>query len=366
MPVAKSKKDRKVVPLWRGPAVDGVTQSLLSRFLVCRERFRLLVVHGLKPEEGFNHRLEYGNMWHLCEELYADHKEYQPELHKYCQQLCRTYKTQQSQVEHWYNVCLVQFPLYVKHWAQHPDVKSRLPLAQEVSFEVPYPLPDGRQVTLRGKWDSVDLIGNGKNARVYLQENKTKGDINEQKIKGQLQFDLQTMLYLTALRYELANATADHPRWRRDHGPPAGVRYNVVRRPLSGGKGTIRQHKPTKSNPKGESKAAFYERVAKTIRDEPEHFFMRMKVEVTSQDIQKFEEQTLVPVLTQLCDWWEAMQEWDYDPWKNRKGFQGIHWRHPFGVYNVLNEGGSSELDEYLATGSDLGLQRTRNLFPEL
>lgn len=33
---------------------------------------------------------------------------------------------------------------------------------------------------------------------------------------------------------------------------------------------------------------------------------------------------------------------------------------------NVLDEGGHSDLDEYLATGSTVGLRRVTDLFPEL
>lgn len=34
--------------------------------------------------------------------------------------------------------------------------------------------------------------------------------------------------------------------------------------------------------------------------------------------------------------------------------------------YNVLDEGGSSDMDAMLESGSEVGLQRTENLFPEL
>jgi hypothetical protein len=43
-----------------------------------------------------------------------------------------------------------------------------------------------------------------------------------------------------------------------------------------------------------------------------------------------------------------------------------LHYRHPFGSVNWLDEGGASDLDEYLATGSEAGLQRIDDLFPEL
>lgn len=353
---------RRTEPVWKGPEQDGVTYSMLCRFLCCRERFRLLVVEGLKPIEQFNHRIEYGQMWHVCEEAFAKGWKAGANLQiltEYCQDLCKKYPLQQEQIDHWYNVVKVQFPLYVEHWAKHPDVVARQPLLQEQVFDVPYKLPSGRTVRLRGKWDSVDLVGKGKDAAIWLQENKTKGDIREEQLQRQLTFDLQVMTYLVALQSHY-----DKMGWAA-RGPIAGVRYNVIRRPLSGGKGTIVRHKPSKSNPAGETKEHFYGRVRELIEAEPEYYFMRWNVEVTPTDVLRFRGMCLDPVLEQLCDWWNHVRAagsqvfmMNYQP--------ALHWRHPFGVYNVLDEGGSTDLDEYLISGSEAGLRRVDELFPEL
>jgi hypothetical protein len=349
------------VPLWNGPEDDGITQSLLSRFLCCRERFRLLVIHGLKPAPTFNHRLEYGTMWHLCEATHDG--DWQTALRQYSQATCRRYPQQQQSIQQWYNVCKVQYPIYIEWWRLHPDVQHRKTLLAEQTFHVPYALPSGRVVLLRGRWDSVDIVGSGSRKPVYLQENKTKGDIQESQLRRQLQFDLQTMLYLVALRE--ANLLGELPL--------AGVRYNVVRRPLSGGKGSIRQHKPTKRNPAGESGDQFYARLAGIIKDDPAYWFMRWKCEVTAEDYAKFEQRFLIPILEELCNWWEYVSASpNYDPRQRpttaavNSRLLGTHWQYPYGVYNVLAEGGSSELDEYLASGSELGLQRIETLFGEL
>ncbi len=366
-------------PLWKGPEEDGITFSMLSRFLVCRERFRLYALEGFKPADHFNHRIEYGQMWHTCEEALAGDRAWIAELTRYTRTLLLKYPLQQEQVEHWYSVCTVQFPLYVDWWAKHPDVLDRAPLLQEEVFNIPYKLPSGRTVKLRGKFDSVDLIGKGKGAGVYLQENKTKGDINERQLQRQLTFDLQTMLYLVALNTDGEHKYIIDEQLKHDWSI-LGVRYNVVRRPLSGGKGTIVQHKPSKKNPQGESKDEFYGRLAQYIKDEPQTYFMRWKCEVTAGDIAKFRSECLDPILEQLCDWYdwirfvetEKIQLWDNDVQfgvcckDDKTHASAIHWRHPFGVYNVLDEGGSSDLDEYLATGSELGLQRVNKLFTEL
>lgn len=384
---------KRTEPVWKGPEVDGITFSLLSRYLVCKERFRLLVVEGLKPADTFNHRLSYGEMWHLCEEVFAACKPPASKrwkeavefaLSQYAEKLCKRYPMQQDQVIHWYEVCKLQFPVYVDYWARQKDVKDRIPLLQEVSFKVPYVLPSGRVVLLRGKWDSVDLIGRGTEAGIYLQENKTKGEIDEVQILRQLTWDLQTMIYLVSLEEQIKTPLANGSHFETligSRGKLRGIRYNVVRRPLSGGKGTIVQKKPTKSNPQGESREDYYKRVEEYIRAEPETYFMRWKVEVTQGDIERFKQQTLVPILESLCDWWN----WVSDPEIRDDPFQmgraaigggapegpslvggGVHMRAPYGVWNPMLEGRPSDLDEYLATGSTLGLQATDNLFPEL
>jgi hypothetical protein len=373
MPTIRTKTVRS--PLWAGPCDSGpqggITFSLLSRFISCRERFRIAVIEGLRPVDVFNHRIAFGDAWHICEEALAwqdpdgvvasKERPWEDPLLYWGQQTCKRYPTAAEQVDHWYNVCRVTFPLYVEYWAKHPDMIARRPLLSEQSFNVPHRLPSGRTVRLRGKWDSVDLVGEGKGARVILQENKTKGDVREAQLRRQLRFDLQLGIYLVALRYTQMDS---YEPWGRL--AIGGVRYNVVRRPLSGGKGSIVRHKPTRSNPEGESKEAFFLRLRDIIAESPQDYFMRWDVGITPSDILKFRRECLDPILEQLCDWWEAMQDCDGDYFRPPTPHGYVHWRHPFGVYDALNEGGSSDLDEYLETGSTVGLERASTLFPEL
>jgi hypothetical protein len=373
MPTIKTKAVRS--PLWAGPCDSGhqggITFSLLSKFLSCRERFRIAVVEGLRPVDAFNHRIAFGDAWHICEEALAwrdpdgvvdsGDKPWEDPLLYWGQQTCKRYPTAAEQVDHWYNVVKVTFPLYVEYWAKHPDMIARRPLLSEQSFNVPHRLPSGRTVRLRGKWDSVDLVGEGKGARVILQENKTKGDVREAQLRRQLRFDLQLGIYLVALRYTQMDS---YEPWGRL--AIGGVRYNVVRRPLSGGKGSIVRHNPTKSNPEGESKDAFFLRLRDIIASSPQDYFMRWDVGITPSDILKFRRECLDPILEQLCDWWEAMQDCDGDYFRPPTPHSYVHWRHPYGVFDALNEGGSSDLDEYLETGSTVGLERATTLFSEL
>lgn len=387
---------KREFPLWKGPSEDGITQSLIGRYLSCTERFRKLVVYGLKPADKYENRMEYGNMWHCCEETFAAAGNpivsnpvatapWASALKKYAQGLLQKYRDPNDQlaIEKAWNCIMVQFPIYIEHWKKHPDVKQRTPLFQEQVFDVPYQLPSGRILRLKGKWDSVDLIGPKKSARVYLQENKTKSDIVEVQIKRQLMFDLQTMLYYVALDYYIENiAKAGDALFPQDYGRPAGVRYNVVRRPLAGGRHSIRPHQATSKKPT-ESNEAFYARLSGLIKEDVDYFFMRWSSEISHEDVLRFRQRFLDPFGERLCNWWEYMQHCNYEPWKQHAYVdpvtkkpgpcildeytrQGLHLQHPFGVYNQVNEVGYSDLDENIFTGSELGLVHTDNLFPEL
>lgn len=356
---ASSVGKKRREPLWKGPCVDGVTQSMLSRFLCCRERFRVLVIEGLRPKEGFNPRTGFGDLWHLCEEQHAKGESWQDALKAYATALAKKYPTQGADVSKSYEMCKCQFPIYQAYWSKQKDVKARKPILQEYVFKTPYQLPSGRVVLLRGKFDSVDLIDGG----VWLQENKTKGDIDEDAMLAQLKsgFDLQTMLYLTALSQTQEQR---EPPFEKDIGPIMGVRYNVIRRPLAGGRHSIRQHQPTKANPGGESLAAFYERLGGLIREDAPYFFMRWTVNITDADLSKFQRECLTPVLEQLCDWYQVVA--DDGKAKVWSGAQSLHFRFPYGIYNPMLEGRSSEVDEYLNTGSEVGLERVEKLMGEL
>ncbi len=352
-------------PLWDGPSSNtpngGSTFSLLSRFLVCRERFRIHAIEGLRPTSYFNHRLEFGNMWHLCEEYdrYDGEMVWEKPLQEYAENLCKKYPFQQEQIDHWYRICKAQFPIYLEYWSKHPDVRKCVVLEQEKVFNTSYKLPSGRIVYLRGKRDRVDLIDNG----IWLQENKTKNDIDENLIKRQLTFDLQTMLYMIVLevsRYDKP-LIDEIPKGSRI----AGVRYNVIRRHCP-----IRQHKPSKSKPQGEGRDEFYKRLTNDyFKANPEEWFMRWNVEIRPDDINRFRDTCLDPILENLCWWYEwAVKDPGYLDGSREVtyGIPPCHWVYPFGVYNPIDEQGFSDVDQYIIDGSEIGLERAETLFPEL
>ena len=355
-------------PVWNGPLVDsannnnGVTQSMLQRYLCCPERFRLLVIGGLKEQQEFSHRMEYGSMFHVCEE----HKDsdWRKALVEYSRGLALEYSTARKEIDNWHQICMVQFPIYAEHWSKHKDVSGKTTIFREEVFNVPYKLPSGRIALLRGKFDSVDK--NGKDT--VLQENKIKGDINEEQIKDELPSNIQTMTYLLALT--------------KLGFKPTAVRYNVIRRPLSDwrGKFNIKQKKgrKTKAGLVGvETRQEYLARLGELIKENASHFFMRWRVPVEQADLDRFKFQCLDPILENLCDdyeWWEycAARYSGYEVFNYclRKihfpNHSSRHYRMPFGIYNPLLEGRKGAYADFINTGNRRGLEQVTSLFTEL
>lgn len=205
---------------------------------------------------------------------------------------------------------------------------------------------------------------------LFLFETKTKGELDAKLMRRQLAFDLQTMLYLVALDEAKKQKILEIPDL-----PIMGVRYNVVRRPLAGGKGSIRQKK-------NQTEAEFYAELGEIMKGAvgqewgvmpDEHFFfMRWNVQITSADLEKFKTQTLNPLLEELCDWyaWNTVGTcaiWDPEReivTHGRTISSGIHFRTPLGVY--FDNDRISPEDEYISSGDKLGLERQTVLYREL
>lgn len=453
-------------PLWAGPQVDGITFSLLSKFLVCRERFRLKVVEGLVEDEGFNASIEYGSLFHEAEEAHRRGKPWDLALKRYRTKLLAKYPDSEVEIHKWSAICMKQFPLYLKHWETHDDETNRKPLLAEAPFRVPYTLPSGRIVILRGKFDAITILpiedapmprdsaaakalkankrhkpdkgGSTPNGRpqprtkapqpalgIFLQENKTKGQIDEEGILGTVAQNLQSMLYQIALRHvctlapipnskydgyplQLLGANVD-PLYKSllDGLPVSGTLYNVIRRPLAD-RFAIKQRegrldKKTNRRVGAETANQFYERVAEQVREfsadptKPQ-FFMRWKVLLDDADMERFKQRVFNPILEQLLDWWEWISVDPFDPWRPRTNkemlpilgenvrfavndhtisddvgsllFQGgkaqPHYQTPWGIYNSMFGGFRGDYFQYLTADREYRLSRITNLFPEL
>ncbi len=373
--------------LWHGPQdpgpLGGISQSMLEKFLECRERFRQKYIEGWHVTDRFNHTIEFGQMFHLAEESVGNGQPWQEPVHEYAAKLCQKYPMDQEHLNTYYQALLVQYPVYLDYWAKHEAPgEDAVPVFRERVFHEPYVLPSGRRVWLRGKGDGADSVAfwggiSYPNRATILHENKTKSEINQSTVEQRLAFDLQTSLYTTCLKLIYPDQEV------------VGVRYNVIKRPFSSGKGSIKQGEPKEINcpecggkgikrkvtceecagrgrvsKSGESSTDYYKRLQQYFIDAPGEWFARWNVTITSEDLASFQHKCLNPLLEQLCDWfnWITSTAGMKDPFQD-----SIHWQTPFGLWNGLRDGsGTTDYDSLLLDGSSVGLQRATILFREL
>jgi hypothetical protein len=353
---------------WTGPSGDGpnggVTQGLIGKFIFCRDRFRVRVFEGWETRAGFSAPIEYGCYWHAAEEAYKTdpkkpHKWLEAIL-AYRDVLLNKYPMDRPAVNHWFSICSAQVPVYVDHWAKHPEEVTRVRLMPEQCFDVPYTLPySKRTIRLRGRWDSIDLVSaltklakhTPADAGIWLQENKTKSQINHAELQQQLKFDLQTMLYIIALR--IAWEDQEWCNGLLGRSPVRGVRYNVIRRS---------SHKSPES-------------MLQKIREDQAamragEWFGRWNVPISDEDVRVFKKECLDPILEQMCLWWSVQTGTLSDTYSQEQLVSIVQqcstWRTPYGLWNPLEYGGQDVVDEFLRSGSTAGLQRVTKLFPEL
>jgi len=377
--------------LWTGPYEEGISFSLLSKFLVCRHRFYLKTITGVEEDEGFNHKIEYGSMFHCMIETLGDYKTKQEAFEakdaavdKYCQSLIQKYPESEAEIIKWKIICKGQYRIYYDYWTTHRQWKGIKRVFHELDFKIPYKLPSGRTINMRGKIDGGVLPG----ASFMIEETKTKGRIDDQGIGRTLKQNLQTMFYRTAWEqivtqdpsyvFELVDsgkviAPKDFKTRIAKNGkikPCAGVAYNVIRRPLSDFR-SIRQKK-------AETDAQFLKRLNEKIAEDPAYNFMRWRVRIKKDEVTTFQQTCLDPILEQLCDWWEWVAADPEDPFRIPTTVHdmkpstiaipggGIHWQAPFGVYNGMYDGYRGDYYDFLTTGSTKNLVEITNLFPEL
>lgn len=334
------KAKRSLDPVWDLDR-DGLTYSLLSKFVVCPERFRLATVEGWS-ETGLKTALEFGNAFH-----YALEKAPQPfekSLHEFQRSKLEgtsIHPTQREELEVLMAMVAGLLHGYERVWSKdHASMKF---LYQEQIFDFQYPLEiDGRthNIRLRGKWDGVYREAKD-NDRIWLFETKTKDDIDSDGLSRTLSQDLQTMLYCLSIEQTL-------------HEPVAGVLYNVVKRP------GIRPKKGGKTG-MCESIREYELRLKEDVLTRPDFYYHRFVVTLLPGDLQKWRRETFDPLLRHVVRWWDSIKTNPFDPWASP-----YHYRRPFGIYDGLAAGRRGDFFDLLTTGSYSGLRQKPSAFPEL
>lgn len=333
-----TEKAKAVKKLFRDLEKDGVTYSFLNEFMLCREQARLSYVEGY-TRDGIVEALDYGTLFHKGMEVIAKKgatvKAAVMAIKREGDDIIRDRRLKQHEaaiVQELSTKARIVFPWYHEYWRQKKghEFRSKF-VAREESFRLEHEIPfydgDGastpRVVVIRGRFDAIFRL----NGRLWLMENKTKSQIDEEGLQASLSQDLQTMLYCHTIKLKFGEA-------------PVGVLYNVIRRPQ------LRQKKD-------ETQSEFFRRIEDDVQTDPDRYFMRWEVSLADGDIEKWVERSLNPILTQVCLWWDEIKQNPFNPWKIPGRMH--HFQNPEGLYTRY---GKSQYFEMLTRNSTYGLRK--------
>lgn len=277
---------------------EGVSSSLLSQFLSCREQFRLSVIEGWKSHD-VPLALSFGTCMHWClEQAYArmrppgagECKKLVGEFEKVWKRERPNAPQRQLQVQEMaYGLAESVLPSYFVRWAgdfkgrkypvRSPSARPEKWLALEERFKVPYVYPDGKKTYVVGARDGLFQTPKG---YVRVFDSKCLSVINEEDMQDSLPKNLQQMLYLWAT-------------WKERKSVPQGTTMNIIRRP---------GHRRGSE----ENLSRFFARVAKDVANPKrwDHYFIRIEMDVTSQEVKDWQRTFLDPVMMELRMWWEG------------------------------------------------------------
>ena len=321
------QRNRRKTP-FRNVQKDGVTYSFLDEWLMCREQARLSYVEGWS-KQGLAVPLDFGLAFHDCLEWIAKgrspktvhNKVIAPYLER---KLAAKNKLRPDEVVKLTELLRSVEVVFQEYAYYYSDTDEDFQyIYQEKSFKVDHTLPSGKTIPLRGRWDAVYK----ENGKIWLMENKTKGQIDEEGILASLPSDLQTMLYVFALEKHLGQEVE-------------GVLYNVIRRP------GLRKKKT-------ENTGEFIERIQDDVVKRPEWYFMRWRVEFLPEDITTWVSEKLNPILEQVALWWESIKDNPFEP-----GDSPFHYQNPTALFTKY---GRSKYFDVLNKNTYAGLYQREN-----
>lgn len=328
--------------LFRDIERDGVTYSFLNEFMLCREQARLTYVEGY-TRDGIVEALDYGTLFHKGMETVAQKKAKVADallaMKKEGEKIIRDRglkPVEAATIRDLSTKARIVFPWYHEYWRQKKGHEFRSEfVAREEDFSLEHEIPwfdlsnggsTPRKIRLRGRFDAIFRL----NDRLWLMENKTKSMIDEEGLTASLSQDLQTQLYCYAIYLKFGEL-------------PAGVLYNVIRRPGL----RLKQ---------GEKPSQLYDRIEEDVKQYPSKYFMRWEVKFGKDDILKWVERSLNPILAQVSLWWDEIKQNPFNPWSIPNRVH--HFQNPEGLYTRY---GKSQYFEMLTRQSTYGLRKRTN-----
>lgn len=250
---------------------DGITQSEMTCWDNCAEKWYLGYNLMLYQVGKFSWPLTYGGWIHGALEEFYRTKGKRWSLECAIPQRKFIPRDQLALEDYWTGVADVQMQIYASQYKH--DFEIWQPLATEEIVDLTW-----RGVRLKGMIDMPAIfLPNKKRKTVYIWDHKTSYTIDKKMVMG-WDFRFQFMFYCwLATKLE---------KWKEWH--IAGFVINAIRKP------------GLKWNQDKEILSAHLQRLETHMREEPNKYFYRDKLELTKDAMQHFEDHILGPKLDRI------------------------------------------------------------------
>jgi len=285
----KIQKSPKFYDMYR----DGITSSMIAKWLTCPKQCEIEYAKGYASHKQSD-AITYGNCVHsVLQQAYSQSTIPLPGLirtyiNRYSERIQDDEASSEQQEANEISYAKAEGVLryYFVHYQKDFDTTW---VITEDTYRVDVGYKDGKVVPLRGKLDGG--FKKNEDSALWLVDHKCMGQIVLDDILLLLPVDLQINFYLWCM---VANGQ-----------DPKGFYYNIIRNP---------QLKPHRS--KGESLEGFTERIAEKVAEDPKHYFFRIKIPFTREEILNWGKKQLMPILRDMRRWYDSGYKWPeyYNP----------------------------------------------------
>lgn len=332
---------------WKGPFEEGVSQSLLNKFLVCPYRFYLYAILGLEERQPLHENLVWGDTFHKGLELLIElHHPPTPDDWERIDEAIDRHLQQ-------YVPFPQTFPYSIKHmlrlyeYEYKDEIES--PLSTEVVFSFMYQYTSiytPRPVILRGKKDGC--------CDNYIIEHKCKGFTDQESSRQEIKYDLQVNMY------------GLHTLYKNPQYDCVNYIYDIIRIP--DGKWTLPKRRLNQTL-KNWVWSWYHEAQTSEcpIANKRYLWLDQFVFTLTEKQINYYCRCTLNPILDRLILWWEVVSSPDFD-FQNPNHYSPIFYQTPIRHFNPSNtENFKPEYFNFLTQQISLDdLTPVRSYFPEL
>jgi len=292
--------------MWKGPLIDGVTQSLINTFLECPYSFYIYTILGLKDPSDVNENLIWGDCYHVGLEHYIPSGDFEYAHQKMIEHLHTKYP---------HHPDTYPFSLRKMLWEYSLRKIKGSVVTEEIIDD--YIDINNYKVRVRGKKDGV--ITDHPDYGTVLVEHKAKGYIDPLKTREELHEDIQCNLYM------------------KMQGNCEWVFYDLIKIPEA------QKYSPkrgAREQPEKYMDRLFYSPDIGNYKDNyPISSYLHNWIHQGTHFIPQEQQErvfdlTIKPTILRMIQWYDYVTQPDFD-FEDPKWFNEIFYKHPVRHFNA-------------------------------